>query len=300
MTRQSAFLIVTSLAAFVAAGAFFAGPSLPADETTISALAQQTHFHGIAVNVKDPSRIYLATHHGLYLLGLDGKARAISETRDDFMGFTTHPSDPSILYASGHPTSGGNLGFISSTDGGRSWSKLSNGIGGPVDFHQMDVSKTDPRVIYGVYGDLQRSSDSGKTWTRVGPPPQSIIALAASSRDANTLYAATQDGLLRSADGGRTWQPAHTLKRPVTMVQVTRDGKIYAFIIGLGLIHATENELTWRVVSNTFGDQYILHLATDPTDERKLFAVIFDPQTKTQAVLASRDSGASWAKLGTE
>src|SRR3546814_5804623 len=65
------------------------------------------------------------------------------------MGFTPHPADPEVLYASGHPAGGGNLGFIVSRDGGQSWAKLSDGAGGPDDFHQMDISKADPQVIYG-------------------------------------------------------------------------------------------------------------------------------------------------------
>jgi hypothetical protein len=45
------------------------------------------------------------------------------------MGFTPHPTNPSILYASGHPAGGGNLGFIASEDGGRSWSQAKDGAG---------------------------------------------------------------------------------------------------------------------------------------------------------------------------
>ncbi len=300
MTNLSTTRFLIGLGGYIAFTTLLASSALRADETSISALAQRTHFHGIAVDVKDPSRLYLATHHGLYLVGPDGKATALSETRDDFMGFTTHPTDPSILYASGHPVSGGNLGFITSTDGGRTWSKISNGIGGPVDFHQMDVSKADSRIMYGVYGDLQRSADGGRTWTRVGPPPPDIIVLAASSQNAETLYAATQHGLQRSTDGGRTWQPAHVLNRLATMVHVTQSGQIYAFIVGLGLVRASEKDLGWRLVSKEFGEKYILHFAPDPTDERNLYVVTFDPQTKTQSVLASRDGGTSWAELGTE
>src|SRR5260221_14579616 len=102
-------------------------------ELTTTGLANQTHFHGIAVDAANPSRIYLATHHGLYGVSADGKARPISDTRDDFMGFTTHPGDPAILLASGHPANGGNLGFVASKDGGKTWEKIANGVNGPVD-----------------------------------------------------------------------------------------------------------------------------------------------------------------------
>ena len=36
--------------------------------TTVAELAGRTHFHGIAVDIADPARILLATHHGLPLL----------------------------------------------------------------------------------------------------------------------------------------------------------------------------------------------------------------------------------------
>jgi len=269
-------------------------------EVTITRLASQTHFHGIAVDAADPSRIYLATHHGLYVVGVDGKAWQISNTRDDFMGFTTHPNDPSILLASGHPANGGNLGFIASKDGGKSWEKIANGIDGPVDFHQMDVSKADPKVMFGVYGDLQRSADGGRTWARVAAAPPGIIALAASSQDASLLYAATQTGLKRSTDGGKKWQAAYDSDQPTTMVHVTRDGQLYAFVAGTGLIRAAEKNLAWQVLGKGFGEDYILHFAADPANEQLLYAIAFNPQTHGQNVIASRDGGANWATLGIE
>lgn len=227
---------------------YLASRSFSAGETTVATLTGDTHFHGIAVDPRDPDRLYLATHHGLYAVGPAGTAQRVSETDDDFMGFTPHPTDPEVLYASGHPAGGGNLGFIVSRDGGTSWSKLADGVDGPVDFHQMDVSKADPTVVYGVFGDLQKSTDGGRNWTRVGPAPEELIGLAASSKDVDRLYAATRSGLMVSGDGGRHWRPAHTSRQPATMVHVTSDGSVYAFIAGTGLVHATEPDLGWETL----------------------------------------------------
>jgi photosystem II stability/assembly factor-like uncharacterized protein len=265
--------------------------------TTLSALADETHFHGIAVDQCDPSRIFLATHHGLYAVSLDGTATLVSETRDDFMGFRPHPTDLGTLYASGHPARGGNLGFLTSRDGGRSWIKLSDGHGGPVDFHQMDFSKRDPRVVYGVYRVLQRSEDGGRTWQAVGPPPYGLIDLAASSLDTNALYAATQRGLLQSRDAGKTWQPIH--ENPATMVTVTPAGDLYAFVADVGLIHAPETSLRWSVLHPGFGSQgYLTHFTVQRDDARRFYAVLLNPESKRQSVVMSRDGGASWAPLG--
>lgn len=296
VTRR-AVLAVLVVIVVGAIGALYASRSFSQGNTTIAALAKDTHFHGIAVDVVDSSRIYLATHHGLYVTGIDGQAQRTSEVRD-YMGFTVHPTDATILFASGHPAGGGNLGFIVSRDGGRTWTKLSDGIGGPVDFHQMDVSKADPRVIYGVYQSLQRSTDGGRTWKLVGPPPGGIVALATSSIDANTLYAATQSGLQRSTDGGRTWTAESD--RTATMVHVTRDGTVYAFMIGIGLVRAAEKNPAWQVVGKGFGEEYLLHFAADPRDPQRLYAVTFNSRTRAQSVIASRDGGGRWIPLGAE
>ena len=64
----------------IAAGAFLATRSHSEASTTVEALAGATHFHGIAVDPADPSRLYLATHHGLYAVEPDGSAMLLSTT----------------------------------------------------------------------------------------------------------------------------------------------------------------------------------------------------------------------------
>src|ERR687891_885449 len=178
MTAQTLRYLVAFALVVVGAGAFLATRSHSEASTTVEALARETHFHGIAVDSSDPDRLYLATHHGLYAVAPDGSATRLSPVQD-FMGFTPHPTDPSLLYASGHPASGGNLGFIASEDAGRSWHQLAEGVGGPVDFHQMDVSVSDPKTIYGAHGgNLQLSRDGGQTWEVVAPAPEGLIDLA--------------------------------------------------------------------------------------------------------------------------
>lgn len=263
-----------------------------AETTSLVQLRQSTHIHGIAVDPENPSQLYLATHHGLFLVSPDGKATRISENTYDYMGFTPHPAEPSVLYASGHPPGGGNLGFMVSTDGGKTWQQRAKGVNGPVDFHQMDVSKANPEVIYGVHGGLQVSKDSGHRWELVAAPPGDLIDLAASAKEVDRLYAATKRGLLYSKDGGKSWQAAYLIKRPVSLVQTTPDGEVYAFVIGTGLIKAQEPSLVWDILRQDWNDSYLLHLATDPTNLDKLYAV-----TQTGEVLASKDGGRSWEEF---
>jgi photosystem II stability/assembly factor-like uncharacterized protein len=282
-----------SLRLSLVAGALLAAGALPASAQTfsVSELQSQTHVHGLAVDRQDPNYLLIATHHGLFRAGPDGKAERVSVVQD-FMGFTAHPSDPATLYASGHPAEGGNLGLIASTDRGRTWEQISPGVDGPVDFHQLTVSPADPETIYGAYGALQVSHDAGKNWTAVGALPDKLIDLAASAKDASTLYAATESGLLVSRDDGATWESLLE-GPPVSMVEVAPDGTLYAFVLGRGIVSSAEDPLNWRTVSSEWGDQFLLHLAIDPGDPDRLFGA-----TQHGLILASTDGGKAWTTFG--
>jgi photosystem II stability/assembly factor-like uncharacterized protein len=279
---------VVILIALVAGVASVASPAFA---EPVSGLKSHTHIHGLAVDRSDPAYLFIATHHGLYRASPDGEAELVSVVQD-FMGFSPHPSDANALYASGHPAGGGNLGLIASNDGGRTWTQVSPGANGPVDFHQMTVSHADPSTIYGAYGDLQMSRDGGNTWTIVAPAPERLIDLAGSSKDAEIVYAATEGGLLLSLDAGKTWKPLIDTA-PVTMVEVTADGTMYAFLFGQGLATAKEGVFNWSVVSGDWDQDYILHLAVDPEDPDRMFAATGNGQ-----IVASSDRGKTWAPFG--
>ena len=261
---------------------------VPATEIVrFAELRKGTHFHGVSVDSRDGSRVYLATHHGIFVVSPGGHATRVSRDSNDYMGFTPHPEDAELLYASGHPAGGGNMGFIASSDGGMTWRQLSKGARGPVDFHHMDVSKADPRVLYGTFRGLQVSRDGGTNWSIVAPLPKDLIDLAASAIDVNRLYAATAGGLLSTLDGGNSWAAAHPSQATTTMVQTGYERDVYAFIIQVGLIRASESSLNWEVLSNDFGDRYVLHLAADPKNAERLYAVTIARRTRMTFCLAT-------------
>jgi photosystem II stability/assembly factor-like uncharacterized protein len=287
MTLKNPYLLPLAIVAILSSFATTAAKS-----ETLAELPQHTHYHGIAFNRSGTSVLLLATHHGVFAVDKDGTATRVSPVQD-FMGFSPDPADPLSYYASGHPTSGGNSGFLRSADGGASWTQLSEGADGPVDFHQMDVSPVDPKIIYGNYGRLQVSRDGGSTWTIAAESPPALIALAASSLDAQRLYGATKRGLHVSDDAGATWRAAAFAGDVVSMVE-TANGAIYAYVLGRGLVKADEKNLEqWAVLSNEFREAVPLHLAVDQKDDQHLALT-----THESELLESRDGGATWNAFG--
>lgn len=283
----------STLFAFLATFGAAIAPAGQVAAQTVSDLAGKTHIHGLAFDRTDPARIYIATHHGLMRSAGDGSVERVSATADDFMGFVPHPSDPAVFYASGHPQGGGNLGLIRSDDGGKTWEQLSPGVDGPVDFHQLAVSPGDPAVLYGAFGGIQASRDGGKSWERVGDAPAALIDLAVSPADPDTVYAATENGLMISRDGAASWRMARA-GAPVTAVETMPDGRVLAFAYGEGLLRAEPDSTEFAVVESAVpGGTYLLHLAADPDDDRRLLAA-----AGGKVVLVSTDGGATWSQPG--
>ncbi len=251
------------------------------------------HIHGIAADPDQPSRVRLATHHGLFAATSDGMATRISKLDADLMSLAVDPRNPRKFYASGHPAGGGNLGVMASEDGGATWRHISDGAGGAVDFHALTVSPIDSDVLYGVYkGRLQVSRDGGAAWRKIGKAPDKLFALAASASDANTLYAATMQGLLLSRDGGESWAPESFNGQPATTVLVTPRGRLLVFVYGTGLVTKEESQDTWKTLAGDFQDRAMMDLVIDPRDRDRLYAL-----ADTGAVMISRDGGKAWTSF---
>jgi photosystem II stability/assembly factor-like uncharacterized protein len=267
----------------------------PASAETLAELAKRTHFHGIAVTSAGTAKLLLASHHGLFAVDENGQATLVSPVQD-FMGFSPNPADALSYYASGHPATGGNLGFIKSSDGGASWTQVSQGLDGPVDFHQLDVSPADPLTVYGVYGALQVSRDGGKSWIAVGEPPGGLISIAASSLGANRVFAAAKTGLYVSEDAGKNWALAQFESEIVSLVESGTNGTLHAFVLGRGFMKANETDIgSWTALANDFGERIPLHLAVDPQNENALYMT-----TQDNAVLASGDGGLTWKPFSSQ
>lgn len=267
--------------------------SAAAHAETLNDLAGRTHYHGIAFGRAGSAALLLATHHGLYAVDGKGEATRVSAVQD-FMGFSPGPAGPLTYYASGHPADGGNSGFLKSSDGGANWTRISDGANGPVDFHQMDVSPADPKTVYGSYGDLQVSHDGGESWSVAGAAPAELIDIAASAIAPEQLYAATKRGLFISRDGGASWQLLAFEGEIVSLAETGTDGKLYAFVLGRGLMTANETTADrFSVLSNSFARSIPLHIAANPADGLHLALT-----TQNNEVLESRDGGSTWAPFG--
>lgn len=252
-----------------------------------------SHAHGLSVDVTDGNKVYLATHHGLLVLQNDKTLSRIGIVEDDLMGFSAHPTNPKVYFSSGHPATGGNLGFQKSEDGGLTWRKISNGINGPVDYHAMTVSPANPNLIYGTYmGGLQRTIDEGKSWEMVTSATFPIINLAADPNDENTVYAASQQGLMISTNMGDTW--SKLLDGLVTAIAIHPQNPqlLLSYSQNQQLAKSNDGGKTWDKIITNFAGETPLYISFNKQQPEVLYLL-----TDRNSIYKSIDEGTSWNKI---
>lgn len=252
--------------------------------------------HGLAVDVRDSTKLYIANHSGLYVLQNDKDLYKVGKNGDDYMGFSPHPTDPNILFTSGHPVRGGNLGFQKSTDSGKTWQKVSEGLNGPVDFHSMTVDQADPNIVYGIYrGRMQKSVDGGKGWSYVEAAPSEITQLV-SGTTRGIIYAATSDGSSVSLDQGDTWSALSSVLAGGAVgamaVNPSNEQELLVYSQKAGFSKSADGGKTWSRLNTPFVDDGVRFIAYDKTNAANIYAL-----TGALAIYKTTDSGNSWSKI---
>lgn len=180
--------------------------SVETAESAPSAVTVFEHVHGLGIDSSE--NILVASHVGIYQVDAAGELSGpLGGEPFDAMGFTVAGDQ---YFVSGHPSAGSstfegpNLGLLSSSDAGESWTSLS--LAGATDFHTLTVNQNDPKKVYGLSSDgapLRASHDGGVTWSE-GESIQAY-ALVADPNTPERLFATTADGMRVSDDSGKSF-----------------------------------------------------------------------------------------------
>ncbi|HSF43521.1 MAG TPA: hypothetical protein VLT87_27255 [Thermoanaerobaculia bacterium] len=136
------------------------------------------------------------------------RSRPPLHLREPLAALAVDPSSPSTVYAAG-------IRLFKSTDGGVTWRQTGRGLRGPVSGLLADPFA--PRTLYAVthftrrsipITGIDKSTDGGATWTPADaglPGWYGIRRLTADLATPGTLYAATDQGVFLSTNGGAAW-----------------------------------------------------------------------------------------------
>ncbi len=297
------YIIIGVIALAIIIGVFTLNPSKEQNNQPISkeliSIDAITHGHGLSTDPKDPSKLYIATHHGLLLLKNDKDLFQVGETKDDYMGFSSHPNNSDIFYSSGHPESGGNLGFQKSVDGGYSWTKISDVENAPVDFHAMGVSRVNPDLVFGwTQGKLYGSINAGKDW-KTFLTKFLVTSIVTDSKDENMVYALSPQGsgvLVSNNKGESFTELSDQLSGGIVSslaINPADNKEMLSFsekIGGLGI--SDDGGKTWEKLNEEFNGEEVLFISYSKPIPKNVYAL-----THLNSIYKSVDGGNIWMRI---
>jgi hypothetical protein len=226
------------------------------------------HVHGVGLDPTDNSILYIATHGDFYQSISGAPPVKVDKVRADYMAFNAPPVPGVPLYASGHPSTGGNTGLIKSNDGGITWEHVSNVIEPPVDFHAMTISKQNPETIIGFDSGargLFKTVDAGQTWETL-EPPEYVSALAISPDASEVIFVGTGNGIFKSDDGGKTWIHLDAYQKlDVFALAFDNEGKLFASVKTFGIVQTDDFGESWEYFESV--DLTVTSIAADSQNE---------------------------------
>ena len=254
-------------------------------------LVETEHIGRIVIDPVDHDVVYVAAMGHLW--GANAE-RGVYKTTDGGLTWTRvlfvdsqtgatdlvmDPANNKVLYAAmyqrqrsawGYNGGGSGSGIYKSTDAGRTWARLTNGIpDGPLGRIGLDIYRKDPNILYALIehekeGGVYRSDDAGAHWTKMSstdPRPMYFSQIRIDPTNANRVYVVGVF-LLVSDDGGKTFATVRLSNLPHSPERPREDRDIHALwidpanpdhlLIGCdaGVAASYDRDVTWDYVNN--------------------------------------------------
>ena len=236
---------------------------------------EQPHVFAILSDPRRPGRVTVGTHDGIWQSSDHGNSwKRLNAARPELgvWSLASHPTDPDIMFAGYEPCA-----VHRSRDGGSTWQNL-----------KVDV--TFPAVS--MHPEI----------------PKRVISLAVDPADPDEIYASLEvGGLLRSLDGGKTWQniieglyidegfvDIHSV-----VINPKRQGQL-TIATRFGVFRSDDRGQRWRDLKvplmRPIGS-YCRVLRYAPNDGNTLYlAAANDFDGDRGALFLTRDNGVTWAR----
>ena len=284
-----------------------------------------THFGGIynesrcwciSTHPERPGTVFAGTDQGVYRwTAADPKWTHLPSELDSLqiLQLAQAPWDPDFLIAGTRPAT-----VYRSLDGGQTWSRLN--LGNAVECPFINTPRVtsihfDPREVDTVWVTIEidaiwRSRDRGETWERLADglltdDVHTIVLI--DELGPRRILVATEEGLHRSDDDGRSFRPVPVpvAPWPYFRAMVARTDRSGVLFLAIGDRPSGETSLLLR--SRDWGETWedaglpqpvnstIWSIATHPADPMLIFCCTIFGQ-----VFRSTDGGETWTKLARE
>src|SRR6476620_9318457 len=261
----------------------------------------------LAIDPKDPDRIFLGTSAGNLYLSTDKGAtwsrfaRPGNSAEMVLDHIVIDPTDPRNIFAAAWnaqlPNSDGDL--YRSNDAGKTWEIAADLHGKSL--RALSIAASNPKILVaGALDGIYRSLNGGHDFERISPPNHAEIknveSIAIDPANPDVIYAGTWHLPWKTEDGGKTW---HNIKKGViddsdvfcVVIDSTQPSNL--FISACSGIYRSESagELFRKLQGIPYSARRTRMLQMDPTDHNVVYA------GTTEGLWKTTDGGATWKHM---
>lgn len=243
-------------------------------------------FHSLTFDPANQGRVLFGHHGGV--LGTDDSGRTwtplVERANFDGMNLAFDPNNEGSVFLAGHDV------ISQSGDGGRTWTQSAHNLPG-LDLHAFAASRSAQGRFYafalghGLYVSEGGVANWAPLWPGAPQGTHSIVELG----DGALLIGAADGGVLRSEDGGRTWDESRS--GIDTGAVYSLDGapdanRVYAGVSN-GLYVSDDGGRIWRQTS--LNDTQVIAVGVNPNNADEVMAIDGGGR-----LYRSTDGGTSW------
>ncbi len=260
--------------------------------------------------------IYVGLHDGVCAIGSDDGGRTwrlgpVTHLPHAAARVAVSPIDPQRAWLAAYEA-----GVYRTDDGGTTWTHLDSY---PSDYaHSVLAASHSVDAVYvgSEPAALFRSEDAGASWAECpsfqevpestnwgfhAPTRDSHIRdLAVSPGDSNLLYAGIEvGGVVRSTDGGGTWQQLPGLDDDIHCLNLGTDKQERVYVATASAPYRSSNGGDeWEKINDGLARRYTLHIAAAPDDaDQVLVTVSENARRNSPQFYRSANGGQTWQKV---
>jgi photosystem II stability/assembly factor-like uncharacterized protein len=189
-----------------------------------------------------------------------------------------------------------------STDGGKSWRSIKNGIIDDSDIFAIDIDPRDPNhIIASACSGIYESKNGGDLWKKVqGIPSQSrrTRAIVQHPSISGLVFAGTTEGFWRSDRGGAdgSWMVTTSRQLEINSIAIhpSRPQVIYIGTNNYGVMVSTDSGKNFVPTNGGYSGRFANVILSDRETPNRIYAATINTTTGGGFLFVSTDNGGTW------
>lgn len=255
--------------------------------------------HSMTQSSKNPDMLLVGSNRGLWRSMDSGATWTQMDTSSasnliNVESLAIDPRNTDVIYA------GTWYLPYKTTDGGRTWKNIKNGIIDDSDIFAIDIDPRAPEhVIASACSGIYETRNAGDSWHKVqGIPSQSrrTRAILQHPSQAGIVFAGTTEGFWRSTNGGDSWMLTTSKLLEINSIAVhpSSPDTIYIGTNNYGVMVSRDGGKSFAPTNGGYSGRFANNIVPDHEQPNRIYASTINTATGGGFFFVSTDGGMSW------